>query len=230
MDRYRRAIDASKQVSVAVGRMVWNRVVCPVVLVVRWLLSRIWRLIRPTLIRAWWANRKLSQDTTTPPDGDQSRWQETLRAYPAEQRELAVTTLLSIFESDQDRIRGVESKARGVLQTASLVFAGDAVALNLAVERGFRLVIVVWLVVVSGLYLVAAIGAALYVDKPGERHVLSPDDVLPSERAGATLAVATALNRSASISRTNLTESAIFDVARALVVAAAAVVVGVIAI
>lgn len=230
MDRFRRAWGAGKQASVAVIRMVWDRVVCPVVLAVRWLLSQIWKLVRPTLIRAWWANRKLSQDTMTQPDGDESSWQETLRAYLLEQRELAVTTLLSIFESDQDRIRGVESKARGVLQTASLVFAGDAVALNLAVERGSRPVIVVWLVVLSGLYLVAAIGATLYVDKPGERHVLSPDDVLPTERAGATLAVATTLNRSASISRTNLTESAIFDVARALVVAAVAVVVAVIAI
>ena len=60
---------------------------------------------------------------------------------------------------------------------------------------------------------------------PGARHVLDPGDVLPSERAGAALASAIRLNRAASIPRTNLTESAIFDVARALVVAAAAVVV-----
>lgn len=224
-DRLGRAVDAVKSVAVSITRGAWSQVFYPAGLGIKWILSRTYRLVRPTLIPAWHANRKLSKQTTRDPGGDSTKWYETLRTCPVEQREFAVATLLSTFESDQNRIRGVESKARGVLQTAGLVFAGDAVAINLAVtDRGPNSTIVFWLVTISGLYLAAAIWAALYVDKPGERQVLDLKDILPPERAGAALAMATDLNRAMSISRTNLTESAIFDVARALVVAAAALV------
>ena len=121
-------------------------------------------------------------------DSEEKTWRERLQACPAEERGLAVSTLLSVFESDQNRIRGVESKARGVLQSASLVFAGDAVALNLALrEEASRATLAIWLVAVSAVYLGTALGAALYVDKPGPRHVLSLEDVLPPDRAGSRL-------------------------------------------
>ncbi len=195
-----------------------------------WILSPVWRIVRPTLIPAWRANRKLGEGETHHLGSDRSNWYDKLQACPPEERELAVATLLSVFESDQDRIRGVESKARGVLQTAGLVFAGDAVAINLAVtQHGAYSTIVFYLVGVSSLYLAAAIWAALCVDKPGQRHVLDLEDVTPPARAGSALAVATSRNRIASISRTNLTESAIFDAARALVWAAAALVATVLA-
>ena len=67
-----------------------------------------------------------------------------------------------------------------MLQSASLVFAGDAVALNLAFrEEAARATLAIWLVVVSAVYLGTALGATLYVDKLGPRHVLSLEDVLP---------------------------------------------------
>ena len=110
-----------------------------------------------------------------------------------------------------------------MLQSASLVFAGDAVALNLAFrEEAARATLAIWLVVVSAVYLGTALGATLYVDKLGPRHVLSLEDVLPADRAGSRLVGAIKLNQSSSLARTNLTESAIFDVARSLVTAAVA--------
>ena len=224
-DRYRHAIDTVKLAIVAVARVVWRNIVQPAVSGIAWIMSHTYKLARPTLLPAWRANQKLSNETTRHPDNDSMNWYEKLQACPDDERELVLATLLSTYESDQSRIRGVESKARGVLQTAGLVFAGDAVAINLAVtDRGPHSTTVFWLVAVSSMYLAAAIWAALYVDKPGERHVLDLKDILPPERAGAALAVATKLNRTASISRTNLTESAIFDAARALVMAAAALV------
>ena len=191
------------------------------------IIRTIGRIIRPTLFRAHRANKKIAEIPRLDTDQEATEWQEKLHDCTYEQREYAVNTLVSLFESDQNRIRGVESKARGVIQTAGLVFAivfaGDAVALNLALrEESLRSALVFVLVAASGVYLLAALVASLYVEKPRQHHVLDPDDVLPPELAGSKLAIATKLNRSGSITRTNLAESAIFDAARALVTAALA--------
>ena len=196
-----------------------------ILLIITWDYRKVYRIIMPTLFRALWANKKIAKVPRLDTDQEVSDWQAKLRNCTYEEREYAVNTLFSLFESDQNRIRGVESKARGVMQTAGLVLAGDAVALNLALrEETSRSALVIWLVAVSGVYLLTALVASLYVEKPGRRYVLDTDNVLPPEIAGSELAIATKLNRSGSIARTNLTESAIFDVARALVIAALALV------
>ena len=219
----KRAWDRIKQFTTLAVNATWNRLVGPVARCAAWLVCWTWRTVRPTLIRALWANWKIHRGPVCDIDSEERTWRDRLQACPAEERGLAVSTLLSVFESDQNRIRGVESKARGVLQSASLVFAGDAVALNVAFrEEAARATLAIWLVVVSAVYLGTALGATLYVDKLGPRHVLSLEDVLPADRAGSRLVGAIKLNQSSSLARTNLTESAIFDVARSLVTAAAA--------
>ena len=184
------------------------------------------RIIRPTLFLVLRANNTIAKLPKLDADQEATKWQAKLYNCTYKEREYAVNTLFSLFESDQNRTRGVESKARGVMQTAGLViFAGDAVVLNLALrEESSWPAVVIGLIAVSGVYLLAALVASHYVEKPGQRHVLNPDNVLPLELAGSELAVAIKLNRRDSIARTNLTESAIFDVARALVTVALALV------
>ncbi len=173
----------------------------------------------------------LHKDPERIDDGYEEEWRTKLQSYDPEKRGLTLTTLLAVFESDQNRMRGIEVKARGVLQCAGLVFTGSAVTLTLAFRNGTSpSPATIWFLGSSAIYLVCAVWAALYVDTPSVRRFLSVDDVLQPVRAGATLAVITRLNRAASIARTNLTESAIFDVARALVTAAVALVLTVLAI
>ena len=191
-----------------------------------WVVSRVWETVRPTLIRTLWVNRKLKTDSRDLTGPGREEWREELRSCSNVEHRLAITTLLSIFESDQGRVRAVGSKARGVLQTAGLVFAGDAVALNLALREGllYSPGVLVGLSL-SGIYLTAAVWAALYIDKPAVQHVLAIEDVLALDTLAPTIAESITSNRTSSIFRTNLAEAAIFDVARALVAAAGALIV-----
>lgn len=182
----------------------------------RFLIS-ICNVVRPTLFHALCANRKISNYLKSS-DLELSDWQAKLRDTNYKEREYAVNTLFSLFDSDQNRIRSVEHKARGVMQTAGLVFTGDAIVINLALREETPSWII-WLVAASGVYLLTALVASLYVEKPTRLHVLDPDNVLPVELAGSELVTSIELNRRGSIARTNLTESAIFDVARALFLA-----------
>lgn len=204
----RRILVALKLNITRIAKLIWEHVVP--------LVKLIYSVIRPTLFRVYRVNKKIS---IPKPDSDQELpdWQGTLRNVNYTERELAVNTLFALFESDQNRIRSVESKARGVMQTAALVLAGDAVALNLAIREEISALVwwVISPVLVSVLYLFTALWASLSVEKPGELHVLDPDDVIPAELAVSKLATSIELNRRGSIARTNLTESAIFDVARA---------------
>lgn len=189
------------------------------------LIMSIWRAVRPTIFSAWWANRKVQSKSAHQIDSEQQAWHGKLQGYPPDHRFFAVSTLFSIYESDQNRIRGLESKARGVLQSAALALATNAAALNLALRAETRYTW--WAIgfsIGSGVYLTAAVVATLQVEKPSPRHVLFPQDTLPAEHTGATLATATDLNQTSSIAKANLTVSAIFDVARALLAAAAALV------
>ena len=189
------------------------------------LIMSIWRAVRPTIFSAWWKNRKVPSKSEHQIDGEQEAWHEKLQGYPLEQRFFAVSTLFSIYESDQNRIRGLESKARGVLQSAALALATNAAALNLALRPDTRYTWwAIGFAIGSGVYLTAAVVATLRVEKPSPRHVLFPEDTLPAERAGATLATATDLNQTASIAKANLTVSAMFDVSRAMLAAAGALV------
>lgn len=197
------------------GRSDWNLPIQQLWSVSRSICSWCWRLIRPTLIPALRANPRVPQDTTEQLEAGEEQWHKRLKKQSAEERAAIVHLLYAVFETDQDRVRGLESKARGVAQTAALVLAGNAVTLVLAPSRGIWRVVVVLLVIASLVYGAAAVGAALYADKPRRRHLLGAEDVLPLERAGAALVRATRANRAASIQQSNLTESAIHDVARA---------------
>ena len=206
-------------------RSLWKRFLRPLTYYSGRLILRLWRLVRPTLLRALWANRVLKEKSQGQTYTGEKDWQERSKSYSLEDRRIITANLLSVFESDQNRIRSIGSKARGVLQTAGLVFAGDAIAINLAFREGMLDSLIIGLLVLSGIYLVAAVGAALYVDKPTVQHVIDLDEVLARHQTVVTIAVSIALNRTASISRTNLTEAAIFDIARALVVAAGTLIV-----
>ena len=195
----------------------WNLPIRRLWSVTRSMYSWIWRLIRPTLIPAMLANQRVRQDTPEELDACERQWYERLASQPAEARSSLTHLLYALFESDQDRIRGLESKARGVPQTAALVLAGNPVTLILAPSSGIWPLLVIVLVIVSLVYGAAAVGAALYADKPRRRHLIRPEDVLPLEQAGAALVRATRANRAGSIRQSNLAESAIHDVARALV-------------
>lgn len=195
----------------------WNLPIRQVLAVSRSICSWSWRLFRPTLIPAVLANPRVREDAPEELEVCERQWRERLENRPIEERASLAHMLHAVFESDQGRIRGLESKARGVPQTAALVLAGNAVTLILAPSSGIWRILVVVLVVASLMYGAAAVGAALYADKPRRRHLIRPEDVLPLERAGAALVRATRANRAGSIRQSNLTESAIHDVARALV-------------
>ena len=232
MSRYTRSLRYWRAVTISTAMALRKGLWHPLILGVSLTFSLIWRSLRPTIcpaLRANWKMTKSIDNLLATYDTDEKKWREILGTCPREERDIVVTSLLALFESDRSRERGIESKARGVVQTAGLVFAGIAVALNLTLRQWVSTSpIVVVLLMVSAFYLFTAVGAALYVEKPGERKVLSPEDTLSPEQTGATLAVATILNRTASISRTNLTESAIFDVARSLVAATVALLITVV--
>ena len=190
-----------------------------------WLASRFWRIVRPTLFEIYSANRRISKVSELDVDSEEADWHTKLQDLMPDERALTVSTLWSVYESDQNRIRGIESKALGVLQIASLVFAGDVAALTLALRQGaWHPKLAIWLVAVSCVYLGMALVASVSVAKPCPRYMLKPADVLPPELVGARLAMATLLNEPTSIARSNLTTSAIFDVLRALIAVAAALV------
>lgn len=72
---------------------------------------------------------KLKRGSLISTNSDVENWQKNLRSLSQEESELVLVNLLSVFESDQNRIRAICSKARGILQTGDLVFAGNAVAI-----------------------------------------------------------------------------------------------------
>lgn len=233
-DRNRQSVDR-RRTSVVFGSvapllevMIWEPVIRPVARAAMWLVRCIWITVRPSLFRALWVNRRIRKIPEHIAEREEANWRRRLRASTREDQELAVSILLTGYESDQNRIRGIESKALGVLQSAGIVFAGDVAALTLATrENASHAQLAIWLVVASWVYLVAALGASLFVAKPGQRFVFSNADLLPADLAGARLAIASRLNQAASIARSNLTESAIFDAARAFATAAAALVLAV---
>jgi len=194
----------------------------------RWLLDWVWRILRPTLIRALCANRQIPDIATRQRDeGTNDR--EELQNYTPEELALAVNTLFSVYESDQSRVRGIESKAFGALQIAGLVFAGSAFTLRIILDDRTPSPTAIWLVAMSGLYLFASLAAELNVTKLRQNRVLDTEDVLPIEVAYSNLAEYIHLNRRASIKLGNLTESAIFDARRALFFTAAGLVVAIFA-
>lgn len=230
-DRDRRSADR-RRTNIAIASiaplfevMVWEPVIRPAARVAIWLVRCVWITARPSLFRALWVNRRIPKIPEHIAEREEADWRRRLRASTREDQELAVNILLTGHESDQNRIRGIESKALGVLQSAGIVFAGDVAALTLATrENASHAQLAIWLVVASWAYLVAALGASLFVAKPGQRFVFSNADLLPPDLAGARLAIASRLNQAASIARSNLTESAIFDAARAFATAAVALV------
>ena len=136
----------------------------------RWLLDWVWRILRPTLIRALCANRQIP-DSSAAQSGEGTD-QEELRDCTPEELALAVNTLLSVYESDQRRVRSIESKAFRALQVAGLVFAGSAITLRITLTEGAPdSPTAFWLVVVSGLYLFASLVAELNVTKLRQTRV-----------------------------------------------------------
>ena len=205
--------------------MIWEPVIRPAARAAMWLVRCVWITVRPSLFRALWVNRQIRKIPEHIAEREEADWRRRLRASTREDQELAVNILLTCYESDQNRIRGIESKALGVLQSAGIVFAGDVAALTLAThENTSHAQLAISLVFASWAYLVAALVASLLVAKPGQRIVFNNADLLPPDLAGAKLAIASRLNQAASITRSNLTESAIFDSARAFAIAAVALV------
>ena len=188
----------------------------------------LWAVLRPTYFVAQRANKTVKQEST---EGGVTReaWRESLGNLTDKQRPLAIDVLLSIYESDQNRIRGLESKALGVLTIVGLTTAVDlaGVALLLtevdAVSGGPQLVF--WLLLGSSVsYLLFSLLSIYETIIPGERHVLDVESALPPENAGAAAAVATRLNRSAGIVRSNLVDAGLRDTARGLLAALGALI------
>ena len=193
----------------------------------RWLLDWVWRILRPTLIRALCANRQIP-DTLCAQSDEGTDDQEELQNYTPEELALAVNILFSVYESDLNRVRGIESKAFGSLQIASLVFAGSAFTLSIILTNGSpSSPTAFWLVVLSGLYLSTSLTAELTVTKLRQSQVLDTEEVLPIEVTYSNLAKYIHRNRHASIKLSNLTESAIFDARRALLLTAAGLIVAI---
>lgn len=191
----------------------------------------LWGLLRPTYFVARRANRIVKRGSTEASDTTEA-WRENLGNVTKEQRPLAINVLLSIYESDQNRIRGLESKALGVLTIVGLTAAVDLAGVALVLTEGDavsgRLQLIFWLLLGSSVsYLLFSLLSIYETIIPGERHVVGVESALPPENAGVAAAVATRLNRSAGIVRSNLVDAALRDTARGLLVALGALVIAV---
>ena len=100
-----------------------------------WFLDWLWRIVRPTLITALCVNSRISEIPPFKADQHEADYRRKLDNCTPEDLSFAVNTLFSLHESDHNRIRGIESKAFGTLRVASLVFAGNAFTLNLALSQ-----------------------------------------------------------------------------------------------
>lgn len=182
----------------------------------------VWRIARPTLLPALLANRKMPEDTSA---GKEEAWRDRLRECGPNDLTSALNTLLVMHESDQNRIRGIESKAMGVLQIAGLIFAGDVAALTLALRHNSSYTtFVVLLLLLSVMYLVSVLIASSIVMTPKPRHVLSVDEVLPPDLAATKLVMCMQLNARASTVVNNLTSASVSDAVRAFVITVVALV------
>lgn len=182
----------------------------------------IWRIARPTLLPALLTNRKVPEDTSA---DEEEAWRERLTECSPNDLTSALSTLLVLYESDQNRIRGMESKAIGVLQIAGLIFAGDVAALTLAFRQNasYTTFVVIFLLL-SIMYLVSVLIASSIVMTPKPRHVLGVDEVLPPDLAATRLIMSMKLNARASTMINNLTSASVSDAVRAFVVTVVALI------
>lgn len=181
------------------------------------------RIVRPTLIYVLVINTRMSKVSLEEDDCDEKKWHKRLIKYDTKTREMMVEILLSIYESDQSRVLGIESKARGVMTAASLVLVVNIAVLNYSIRENLHYIVLV-LIGLSFVYLVTALLASFRVEKTSPRWILGVDEVFSQEIAVYKLAEYIEKNRYYETARTNLTESAIFDIARAFVVAILAII------
>lgn len=195
-----------------------------VVLVIIWMsicyFARVaWRIIRPTLFHVVVINYRMNKISSEEDVSKEKDWHERLVDYDVNTREMVIGILLSTYESDQNRVLGIESKARGVLTAASLVLVVNIAILNYSVIRQTLNYIMFIMIGFSFVYLVSALWASFRVEKISPRWVLDVSEVLSPEITGYKLAECIERNRYYETARTNLAESAIFDIARAFLAA-----------
>ena len=181
------------------------------------------RIIRPTLIHVRVINNRMSKVSLEEDGREEKKWHKVLINYDTRTHKMMIEILLSIYESDQSRVLGIESKARGVMTAASLVLVVNIAVINYSIRENLHYIVLI-LIGLSFVYLVTALLASFRVEKTSPRWVLGVDEVFSPEIAIYKLAEYIEKNRYYETARTNLAESAIFDIARAFVVAILAII------
>lgn len=186
------------------------------------ILHPVWRVARPTLVPALLKNRRIPEDTSA---GEEGAWRDRLRECDPNDLTSALSTLLIMYESDHDRIRGMEAKAIGVLQIAGLIFAGDVAALTFALRQNashttFVIALLLW----SAVYLLSVLTASSMVMIPKRRYLLSVDEALPPDLTATKLVMYMKLNARTNAIVSNLTTASASDAVRAFVVTVVALI------
>lgn len=209
-----------KLVRVFARRIIERFIVRPLVI--------IWRALRPTLIHALAINRQITESDETVVR-DENILRTRLDGCSPDEREHAIRVMLSLYQSDENRVRGIESKAFASIRFIGIISAADLVLLTFALRGDvFRPVIVVGMLAISLVYISTGLVASVYVARPYNRYVLSPQDILPPKHTAKRLARLRRRNTPLASRRSNLTDSSLFDALRAFIVTLVAIVVALI--
>ncbi len=184
-------------------------------------LCKLWKTLRPTFIAVYNINRQLSKAVPNQISDEETLWRRKLQERSFQERSIAVTTLLSLHEMDQERVQGIVSKAFGVLTAISFSVAG-LIALVVANVIGYYAAI-------PGFYLLSSAASIFFIIEPSPRYKIDSHSIVPVDLAGAKLAVYLKLNETDGLIKNNYTVASLYDTVRAFVTAIIVILISILA-
>ena len=181
-------------------------------------LLRCLSVVRPTLVHVFIVNRRIELPSPADHDPDEQYWKSQVSNSQADDRGHSLRTLLSIYESDLARIRGIESKTFGIARIISVIFAANVAMLTLVARGDINLSNWTRLsLALAIVYLVSSAAAVMGVARPGIRHVLAAEDIMPQGRTAGRLARYSRSNRQIGMKISNLADAVVLDAGRSAV-------------
>jgi hypothetical protein len=177
--------------------------------------SSIVRSIRPTVVPAYKANRKINEPA------DDSRllratWEQFRGTLNGEESRRADEALVTAYNTALSRQSGLEAKAVGAIQAATIVAAAQIYGATGPLTAKT-------LAVVGLCYLAASVATASYVLLPRQRTTLTADDIREGGSLGfIEMAESAELMNSVSLVTSNWVTASLIDLGRAAFFGAAA--------
>lgn len=216
---------AASMLRIVVRELVWTPILLPIGLSMSRVALLLARVVRPTFVPATLASRKIQPIADWKSQRHLSNWEQIVAPLDGREVDALNSVMLNVAHSDEDRARGMETKAIGMLQVAAILLAGDVGALTIGQRSDSAYEsLVVALTLLSSPYLVLSVMSSLLVLKPSPRVALRPDRVLPLVQIAPYLAVAIRNNERGAVVRSNFVEAAISDAVRAASLVAAALI------